>query len=260
MKIQPVNINNSYTFQAKKKDIRKADDIVRRVNQEFPAFSPTRVKYFWHPINEKKLQLLEKPLLNIMRIRERIGREINEDKFLLGIFDEIETNKTANCGEKSWLTLGALAANGYDKSVKSAIGLKWEAYDMRNNETLIKGKIDLDHSAILTTMSKKKVKKPQDLIVLDPWFNKAMSYSEASAEYFKLLNDNRMLKIHKEIINKLKEKNPNGEIDLSNYNIRFNIVFIDSSCKYKLQSKDDMEKFGKVIAEKYPELILKEQK
>ena len=258
MKIQPVNIN--YSFKAKRKEVRKADDLVRKVNNEFPAFSTSYVKSFWHPINEKKFTLLEKPLLKTKSLKERTNKEIYEDKFLLGIFDEIKNNKTANCGAKSWLTLGALAANGYDIAVKSAIGVKWEAYDRRNNETILKGKTDLDHSAILTTMSNKKGKKLQDLIVIDAWLNKAMSYSEAKAEYFKLLDIKKIVDIHKQIIDKLKAEKPNEEIDLSNYNIRFNIIFGESSSKYLLPKSEDMREFGKKVAEKYPELILKKEK
>ena len=260
MKIQSVNSNNNYNFKARRKDIREADKIVRNVNLQFPAFSPTYVKYFWHPINDKKIKLLENQLLKIKSLRERIDKEKEEDKFVIGIFDEIKKNKTANCEEKCWLTLGTLAANGYNIGVKSAIGLNWEAYDRRNNKSILNGKMDLDHSAILTTMSNKKAKKAQDLIVLDPWLNKAMSYSEASAEYLKLLNNKKMLEIYKKIIDELNEKNPNSKIDLSNYNIRFNVIFIDGSSKYNIKSKGDMKEFGKKVTEKYPELILKEQK
>ena len=53
MKIQPVNINNNYSFQARKKEIKKADDIVRKVNNEFPAFSTTFATRNWNILERK---------------------------------------------------------------------------------------------------------------------------------------------------------------------------------------------------------------
>ena len=257
MRILSVNINNNYNFKARRKDVREADKIVRNVNLQFPAFSPTYVKYFWHPINDKKFQIIKNPIDRIDNLRNRIESEREEDKFVLGIFDEIKKNKTANCEEKSWLTLGALGANGYNSAIKSAVGLKWSVIDKRDKKTILEGKEDLDHSVIVARMTDKKNVKPQDLVVLDPWLNKAMSYSEAQREYFKLFNKEKTAKIQKKFLEKIKEENPDGNYDISNYKFILNIIFFDhSSYRYNVRNKEDVEEFGEIVAQKYPELIL----
>ena len=108
MKIQPVNINNNYSFQARKKEIKKADDIVRNVNLQFPALSTSYAKRYWHITNDKFKTSYKQKLLGfyekINNCREKIQRNEKEDKLSIKVFENVKKYKIANCGEKCHLT------------------------------------------------------------------------------------------------------------------------------------------------------------
>ena len=51
MKINSLSIRNYVNFNAKHKDTRKADDLMRNANLAFPMFNPSYAYYFYNTIN-----------------------------------------------------------------------------------------------------------------------------------------------------------------------------------------------------------------
>ena len=128
MQIQSVNINNNYSFKARRKEIRKADDIVRKVNCEFPAFSTTYADRFWLILNNKYKPSAKKKALTfnnkINTIRNNYLSVKEENRDLTKPFKDIKQYKAGNCAEKCLLTMGALSANGYQTFTKRTYPVK----------------------------------------------------------------------------------------------------------------------------------------
>lgn len=269
MKIQP--IINSYSFKARRKEIRKADDIVRKVNQEFPAFSPTYVKRNWFLLKNIKDGYSDRRVVKhsntIEEIRAEARKNKNQDKFLLSLFENIKNKKVGNCAEKCHITMGALSANGYTDCVnRISVGIEWKITDNRTGEKVYSEIFDLDHKVILTTMTNENPKNLNDLIIIDPWLNKAMSISEAEREYSSQVKKKKITETKNEAIANFVEKNKKDfgilgkklpvDFNLNNYKYKYGIAFYQRPQIYGIKN-EDFEEFGKIVAPKYPELVLK---
>lgn len=268
MKIQSVNINNNYTFQAKRKEIRKADDIVRHVNKNFPAFSPTYANEFWYKLKDIKEGYIDIRTLNSEEKLEKYRAEIKENKKYDSLLETIKEQKVANCGEKSYLTIATLLANGYDKYTKRFdVGIKWAATDKRTGERVFENIEDFDHSIILTTMTNEDAKRLNDLIVVDGWLNKAMSLSEAHGVYSSMLKEDFISETYEKTLKKFIKENTKDygllgkklppDFDINNYKFKHNIVFFKHPAQRYTIKGDDVDNLIKKVKEEYPELILK---
>lgn len=260
MKIQPVNINNNYSFQARKKEIRKADDIVRKVNNEFPAFSTTFATGNWNVLERKDCYLPLSIRSGIRKERDKFYAEVNKDKFALTVFDTIKETKIGNCSEKNWLTLGALAANGYYDSFRISAQMKWNVIDKRNGKKVFAKDEDIDHDLILTTMNNTG-DNTKDAVIVDGWLNKAMSFSEAKTTYFSMIKEKEMEEMKDRVTREFITLNKDNEINLNNYEFIPQISFtIPKNYLFNIKNKEDMIEFGEIIAQKYPILVFKENK
>lgn len=270
MKIQSINTNN-YSFQAKRKEIRRADDIVRHVNKNFPAFSPTYANEFWYKLKGIKEGYIDIRTLNSEEKLEKYRAEIKENKKYDTLLDKVKKQKVANCGEKSYLTVAALLANGYDKFTKRFdVGIKWAVTDKRTGEKVFEHIEDFDHSIIVTTMTNEESTRLNDLIVIDGWLNKAMSFSEAHATYEAMLKEDFLTETYEKSVLKFIKKNTKDygllgkklppDFDINNYKFKHNMVFFKHPMqRYKIKG-DDIDKLIKKVKEDYPELILESKK
>ena len=267
MKIQSINTNN-YSFQAKRKEIRKADDIVRKVNQEFPAFSPTYAYEFWPHLKTIPEGYGDIRTINSEEKVRKYRKEIDHNKNYDTLLETIKEQKVANCGEKSYLTVAALLANGYtDYTRRYDVGIKWSATDNRTGERVFENIEDFDHSIILTTMTNDEPKSFNDIIVIDGWLNKAMSISEAHETYSSMLKEDFLTKTYEKSVLKFIKKNTKDygllgkklppDFDINNYKFKHNIVFYKHPApRYPIKG-DDFDKLTNKVKEKYPRLILK---
>jgi len=192
----------SPTFNAKNPNIRKADKIVRNVNVNFPMFSPTYAESNWIVYNsdddtfEKNKNVLYKYQEKVKKIRNEYDEVQDYDKYFLKLFELIKKEKVGNCFEAVWLTLGALCANGFCGSTRCDVVVRINVIDRRNGKSVYHKDSGFDHTLILTTMEK-QTKKEQDLIVVDPWLNRVMSYSEAKEYYLSLIKEwDMLLRVH----------------------------------------------------------------
>ena len=271
MRILSVNINNNYTFQARRKEIRKADDLVRKVNQEIPAFSPTYAREFWFRFKKIKEGYTDKRIINSENKLERIRKKIAKEENPTSLFEQTREKKVGNCCEKTYLAMGALSANGINQYTRRYdVGVNWTAIDKRNGEKVFEDMQNFDHNIIITTLTNEEPKKFNDLIVIDGWLNKAMSLSEAHAEYGSMLKEKDISKMKEKAIINFVEENKKDygllgkklppDFDINNYEFKHNIVFFPHpDPRYRIK-KDDFEKLGEMVREKYPSLVFKENK
>lgn len=109
-----INNNNNIQFTSRNKTIRFADDIVRKVNQEFPRISASRVDDFSSIISRTGYQKSLWSRINRMRDdREKIFKRC------YGIFEKyhslinpIKKLKLGNCSESTHLTTLVARLNG----------------------------------------------------------------------------------------------------------------------------------------------------
>ena len=271
MKIQTINTNNKYSFQARRKEIRKADDIVRKVNQEFPAFSPTYAYEFWPHLKTIPEGYGDIRTINSEEKVRKYRKEIDQNKNYDTLLETIKEQKVANCGEKSYLTVAALLANGYDKFTKRFnVGIKWAVTDKRTGEKVFEHIEDFDHSIIVTTMTNEEPARLNDLIVIDGWLNKAMSFSEAHATYEAMLKEDFLTETYEKSVLKFIKKNTKDygllgkklppDFDINNYKFKHNIVFYKpQDTRYPIKG-NDFDKLTNKVKEKYPNLVFEENK
>ena len=266
MKIQSINTNN-YSFQARRKEIRRADDIVRNVNKNFPAFSTTYAEEFWFYLKKFKKGYTDKRIYNKHKELGEIRKNLNTKDMEETLFKKVKEKKVGNCGEKSYLTLGALSANGIKNFTRRYdVGIKWSATDLRTGERVFEDIQDFDHNIVVSTMTNEKPKRNNDLIVIDGWLNKAMSYSEAQAKYKAMIKEDFLSETQQTAIIKFIDASKKDygllgkklpyDFDINNYEFEHNIVFyIPPKTRYHIIS-DEFDKLGEIVTEKYPELVL----
>ena len=255
MKISPVNIQNTY-FKSKHRDTRKADDLMRKTNLAFPMFNPSYAYYFYDSIDINKPQNYpqrEKFELGICRnfIKNvRKPSDFMEDfqtpfdiphSYLLGL---LKDKKMGNCKEAAITVLCALYANGYHNSQKISLGYDYKIVDKKTKEVLLKGEVDIDHSAVLTDLNiPERSSNLNKTIIIDPWLEYTGTVSEANGKY--------KMQFGKFIDIKMKE------IMMLN-NINSEDCIIETSIFYsfgKKHSKEEAKRIGNFVKTKYPELV-----
>lgn len=167
MKVNSVDYNTS--FKARNYELRKADDIMRKMLSTYPSCSTTKVELY--NIAKKELidlrEILKKEIDKIIEIR--INRVQTKDQnFLNRVIEDVKIHKLANCGELAILAKGAFLANGYKNLQLTNLHTKWhregfvDTYeDMDHCFLLINSNEDADYDD-LTTFDQKT-------IVADPW-------------------------------------------------------------------------------------------
>lgn len=266
-----MQITNSTTnFTSRNIDIRRADDIVRHVKKVAPHFSPTYAFENWRTLDTakggsffKRTGFYAKFEKLISKMRQEYGAESAKNPtFYFDLFDKVKSKKLGNCYEQAYLTLGTLFANGYDNAMKVGLEMEIGAYDKASGKCVATKNIPIDHTTVLSTMNNPNRIEINKTIVLDGWFNRAMTVSEAKKEYERFVPKKRIEAVIQELQEDLTPKRPlqnrfapilNPQFDINNYEFRKSIEFLEDR-RFK---KDEARAFGEKISIKYPEIKLR---
>ena len=258
-------INSSPTFTSRNAYIRRADDIVRHVRNEFPMFSPTLVFENWKMFEAKNpsdfihaTKTIRKHI-DIIEDYRKITELSRDNPCFADIFEKVQQTKVGNCREASTLTLATLFANDY-RAIKIAPMVEMHVIDKNGQDVFVCHKF-CDHSVVMAKMDKGNPESTKDVVILDTWAGKAMDYKEALKEYkdryMARTYPQALLRTHKELI---KEKGL----------FRALAIILDSKTTYKPKmafggskeiefSFEEGEKYGKMIAEKFPQVMMREK-
>ncbi len=106
---------NTFQFASRNIVIRKADDIARTVNREFPRVSLSRINSYR---NEPSAYLLYKYKDKLQKMRNYKGAKFNNAKSplekLLAFFIPISERKIGNCAESAQMTMILAKLNGIE--------------------------------------------------------------------------------------------------------------------------------------------------
>ena len=268
MKITSINNQPKISFLSRNKNIRLADDIVRKTRQEFPAYSPSYIDSYWqclrtpkHSDGKNNLKILANKLGNRLfacRINTNFRQDILEDP--LALLKTTKEHKVANCIEYAQLTESCLLANGYKNTKLAAVKIKLSLYDKSTDKKVYEDIKPFDHIIVLASLNDdgENSDKP---IVLDGWIGKAMSISEAKREYLGMLSSEEIKEIASIGLQKYRHeqssKQNNEEIDPNNLNYNIQILFDEIDKSFL---KEKFEKSQNTVMEKlrtqFPNLIL----
>ena len=127
------NIGN-INFSARNKTIRRADDIARLVNREFPRVSATNLAGLKHVDSFKNChQKLRRAIFDLRDLMaKKFSLSNNFEEMLDAVVEPIRLSKKGNCGESARLAFLAAQANGIKNcKVVGLIGPDYESYDHR---------------------------------------------------------------------------------------------------------------------------------
>ena len=146
-----MNINNSYnqTFTSRNATIRFADNLVRKVNKEFPRISTTKLESFNNTYEFEYLMenLWEKTVLMRNNISRKFVKTEDPVKKLKLLLDTIKIKKLGNCKESAQLSFILAKMNGIDNCKMAYV--------------VSPGDYDYDHAVVLV-----EDKKPY---IIDAW-------------------------------------------------------------------------------------------
>jgi hypothetical protein len=182
---------NSYspTFTARKVDIRKADDICRRVMQEFPTVSNTKLEFHNKVRSSKKDNYQSYVSSIIHEFRTQMHNLKFADDRMNYLLTGLKENHFGNCSEMANATSLAFNLNGYENvRILSVCAYNKKTKNLR----------ELDHDVVGINFSKPKnipkkypnEKKIYDVvipnknsIIVDSWAGFTDSYSGAVEKY-----------------------------------------------------------------------------
>ena len=268
MKITFTQPYTNPSFTAKKKEIKKANDIQRKAKQLFPMFSPAYLNEFYI-LNGRGMDPKQ---VRTRQIAQRIVYKINagrdyddydsrysfianrKETPFIRTLSRIKKEKIGNCHEASITAVAALAANGYTNTKRASLKLQGEFVDKKTNKVVYSKTYDVDHTFAITTMNKDNPTK-NDYIIVDPWFGFADSISSAKQRYAQIVNPEK----HKSDLNdsfslfRVDHFQQTGELlDKSDLDIRFKITFKEE----KEYTEDDIKALGTYTRMMYPHLCL----
>lgn len=261
--------NFKYTnFCAKKKEIKKADDIQRKAKENFPMFSPAYLNEFYI-LNGKGMDPKQ---VRTRQIAQRIVYKINagrdyddydarysiiahrKETPFIRTLNRIKKDKIGNCHEASIIAMTALAANGYTDAKRASLKLKGEFVNKKTNEVVFSKIYDVDHTFAMTAMNKENPRN-NDYIIVDPWLGFADSISIAKQKFAQIVNPDK----HKSDLNdafslfRVDHFQETGEfLDKSDYDIKFKIIFEEE----KEYTKEDIKALGSYARMMFPHLCL----
>lgn len=134
-----VSQNQQQSFRARNIDIRKADEISRRVHQGFPVYSNTAMSRFKNKNKTSAVQRFHSAICDLVAELRSYYAVSTERANFFRMIGGMKTTKVGNCYEQACLTEMALLVNGY-KNVR-----KFALYSMNPKTGKIK---DLDHTIV----------------------------------------------------------------------------------------------------------------
>ena len=260
---------NSLYFNSRNIYIRKADDIARHVNKTFPMFKPSYAIQNWKILNtsqqgknQLRIDFYKKHQGRVFAMRDEYRDDCSISPFEMKMLQCVKEQKMGNCYESALITLGALFANGFEKSKKVSPRVVITGIDTRTKQTVISKSFPIDHTCVLTSMNNSKKEAVDRAIVIDSWLNKAMSVPEAKEEFKKLISKRELAGNFSEVQQELKWKlgrKKQGEIfvenkdfDLNNYEFKYDIHFVSDQDFVD----SEIKQISQDIRKKYPQLIM----
>lgn len=259
-----MNISFNPSFTSRNKNIKKADDIQRRVRLTFPATSPTFIDTFYKTTNSLDEERQEQANFvayrydkKISAVREQVRRhsyegttleEKNMNAPIFQILRCVGIAKAANCQEYAAIATAGLAANGIFDNQRVNLKLEVKYINKENGRIEYQGYIQIDHTAIKTWIGK-------DSVIVDAWLGFADSLSGAREKYKKIFIDENIeqeIKKHSSLF-KLEKSRRGDVVDPDkDYELKTSIIY----APVEFPIKKDMEKIGYYSRRFYPELIL----
>lgn len=114
---------NKIAFKSRNPEIRFADEVMRRVNCEFPMISPARLydTFSKKSITPEQVQCLERISNKFGAVRRTIPDQmLKPQEYVQGVPEAVQKHKMGNCGEAGTLAKIGLAVNGI-KGVKAGL-------------------------------------------------------------------------------------------------------------------------------------------
>ena len=191
-----INCSYNVSFTSKKPEVRKADDIQRKVKLNFPAISSSYIDSFScslgkdKRITQKKQSLFEFVCDKIHRIRESKYLKTKSGEYIpyADRIDAVKKIKAANCAENAHIAMAVLMANGYMNTREADLRYKAVLCDKETKKHLYTGTISLDHTCTVTDMNTGKGRN----IVVDPWLGFAASKQNAIGRYKQINNSKKI--------------------------------------------------------------------
>ena len=261
-------------FKSRKKEIRKADDIQRRMLQTFPMLSPSYMDEFYFstkidkdgvPVNKHARHIFKKADCKLTAVRtisknpEKYGikrSKVEQNIPYTQLLDGIRLMKVGNCEEKAIAALAALCANGEYNAERVCLGLKTEYINKNTGETEYQAIDSLDHSFVVAVLEDSEKK---DKIVMDPWLGFTDSISGAKARFKQIYDDNALhdiLSYHRSMFRLQKAEKTGIVIKPEDYERRTNFVFY-TPVKLTDENLKDLGLYSRIMFDK---LILPESK
>lgn len=205
------------SFKSKNINIRNADEISRRVHQEFPVYSNTALLRFkTRRKTEGTRNIYTYVALLVSSLRLHYDLLDNKKLRLFHLLSGMKTTRVGNCYEQSMATSVALNINGY----KNASPYALYAYNPKKNKI-----IDLDHVVVgINIIPQKGYKKWNEVfslninnlikpnnksIIVDPWAGFTDDAKTALTKYRGI--NKQILDVHKLYLL------PMDKVKLSNY-------------------------------------------
>lgn len=260
-----MNISFNPSFTSRNKNIRKADDILRKAREAFPATSATYIDSFYKTAQSTDSNKSKKANMVAYKydkfvgfVRKQVhlhsyeGATEEEKKMNAPIFQTltfVEIAKAANCHEYASIATAGLTANGIYDNERVHLALDIQYKNKETGEIEYHRTLPIDHTAIKTRIGK-------DDIIVDAWLGMADSLSGASAKYKQLLLNKDIdeeIKIHRSLF-RLEKSTPNNIIDPDNdYELKTSIKYIP----VEYSDPETMKEIGYFSRCFYPDLCLK---
>ena len=256
--------SSSPNFTSRNAYIRRADDIVRKVRNEFPMFSPTLAFDNWktiQPTNASGFKNAKKVLAkhrNIIEAYRKNNDFSSEAPHFFECFESVQKTKMGNCREAGIMTLGTLLANGHP-AVKVSPTIEMHVID-KNGQDIFTCRKFCDHVMVMANMDKTTPDYCNDSIILDTWMGSAMHPDEALKVYEEKYMDLNflpaLLRTHKELI---KEKGFfKGLAIILDSKTTYEPKMHFGGAKEQKFSVEQMQEWGKKIAKKFPQIVMSE--
>lgn len=163
-----INKYNNTSFTARNYEIRRADNIMRNMLNQYPSRSTTKQRLY--PIVQNGLVTVENFMYKTMNLMDKIRNQriyVKDKNYLNRIISDTAKYKLANCGELTLIAKGAFLANGYKDLTLVNLNLK------KKENGRIRYK-DLDHCFLLLNSGKDANIYDIDTInkhaiIVDPW-------------------------------------------------------------------------------------------
>lgn len=279
MRISSINFNSPVNFTSKNKEIKKADDLMRKSKLAFPYIGNTYIDKFYGSVNHpsskyhdaaKRLRCIiygrtcaarsSKNYEEDMLIKQRMYDDAAKDYFLVG-FEKTRNapeyshqRHKGNCDEASRAALASLYANGFYNSNLANIFYVACAENKKTGEVTVQQEKRIDHVLVLTDMG-----SGDKNIVIDPWLGFADSKSAAIGKYKEIFYDEELKELEEDAKSAFKRNLiiRGVEDDKNNYCFKSGFVF---RTKPTHKNEAQRKEAGYQYRTSYPELLLNKTK